>query len=113
MKVSLDKIEQTFLASCWHAHSNCAYTQKHINDLPRQDALYKIIVTFFILLASQASFGNETAQPPKQAPEFTPYKASYEATWKAGWFPITVDASRELSKMRMLFTLFQKGMDSS
>jgi hypothetical protein len=99
MKVSLDKIEQTFLASCWHAHSNCAYTQKHINDLPRQDALYKIIVTFFILLASQASFGNETAQPPKQAPEFTPYKASYEATWKAGWFPITVDASRELSKL--------------
>lgn len=61
--------------------------------------MYKIIVTFFILLASQASFGNETAQPPKQAPEFTPYKASYEATWKAGWFPITVDASRELSKL--------------
>lgn len=72
---------------------------KHINDLPRQDALHHIIVTFFILLASQSSLANDTNQAPKPAPSFIPYKASYEATWKAGWFPITVDASRELSKL--------------
>jgi hypothetical protein len=43
--------------------------------------------------------GNEATNTHKPFQQFSPYKANYEATWKAGWFPITVDASRQLSKL--------------
>ncbi len=61
--------------------------------------MYKIIVTFLIVLASQISWSDDQAKTSQPQAQLTSYQASYEATWKAGWFPITVDASRELSKL--------------
>lgn len=39
-----------------------------------------------------------TGIPPidPATPLFSPYTADYEATWDAGWFPITIDAKRQL-----------------
>ena len=41
-----------------------------------------------------------TGIPPieQSAPLISAYIADYEATWDAGWFPITIDAKRELEK---------------
>lgn len=41
-----------------------------------------------------------TGIPPidPATPVFSPYTANYQATWDAGWFPITIDAKRELHK---------------
>lgn len=68
-------------------------------DSPRQDALYQVIVTIFFAIFSQACLSDTSTQPkPITTTDFSTYEANYEATWKAGWFPITVDATRKLSK---------------
>jgi len=71
---------------------------KHIHDQSRQDALYRITLTLLIFLTSQLSWSGEAKNITKPT-DLSPFKADYEATWKAGWFPITVDASRELTKL--------------
>lgn len=61
--------------------------------------MYKTIVFFLIALTSQICWSDGHSNTPDTISTFTPYEASYKATWKAGWFPITVDAKRELSQL--------------
>lgn len=65
--------------------------------MPRQEAL-KILSAIFCLLltASHPIFADTSAITHTQ---ISPYTAKYEATWKAGWFPVTIEAKRELSKL--------------
>ncbi|WP_353347868.1 DUF3108 domain-containing protein [Oceaniserpentilla sp. 4NH20-0058] len=54
-------------------------------------------VIFYLLLAT----ANPVIADIPTTPNITlsPYIAKYEATWKAGWFPVTIEAKRELSKL--------------
>lgn len=61
--------------------------------------MYQVIVTILFVIFSQTCLSETSAQSESITPtEFSTYEANYEATWKAGWFPITVDATRKLSK---------------
>lgn len=60
----------------------------------RQDALKFsfLVCLLFALPFLQVHAEDDTSQ-------LKPFVAKYEATWKAGWFPVTIEAKRELSKM--------------
>ena len=61
--------------------------------------MYQIIITILFAIFSQASLSDTSIHSePNTTTNFSTYEANYEATWKAGWFPITVDATRKLSK---------------
>jgi len=54
-----------------------------------------LILCFSIILCQQG-FAQTVEKPQSITP--SPYYAEYEATWKSGWFPITIEAERELTQ---------------
>jgi hypothetical protein len=71
--------------------------------------VYSLLLIVFSLNCFAEETLNTTPSAPtlEPAPEsntvkastpISPYRADYEATWDAGWFPISIDAMRELKK---------------
>lgn len=45
---------------------------------------------------TENTINEQTQEPSLTQPLFSPYSANYDATWDAGWFPISIDAKRQL-----------------